>query len=82
MSGKIIRAKVFRFDPAVDKEPYYQSYEVPLEKSMSALGEKRSVSAPPTSMKRARGMAARARTVPIASGLPVSFSTSQGRAIR
>ena len=49
---------------------------------MRALGEKRSVSAPPTSMKSARGMAARAKTVPMASGLPVSLSTSQGSAIR
>lgn len=28
---------VFRFEPGSDKEPHYQSYEVPFEKGMSAL---------------------------------------------
>ena len=37
MSEKIIQVKVFRFDPSLDKKPYYQRYEVPLIKSMSAM---------------------------------------------
>ncbi len=32
-----ISVKVFRFDPAVDKEPRYQDFEVPYEKGMSAM---------------------------------------------
>jgi succinate dehydrogenase/fumarate reductase-like Fe-S protein len=37
MSDKKIQVKVFRFDPSVDKEPYYRTYWVPLEKGMSAM---------------------------------------------
>ena len=37
MSGKKIEVRVFRFDPTVDKEPYYKRYEVPYEKGMSAM---------------------------------------------
>jgi succinate dehydrogenase/fumarate reductase-like Fe-S protein len=37
MSEKMIQVKVFRFDPSVDKDPYYQSFEVPLVKGMSAM---------------------------------------------
>ena len=37
MAEEIIRVKVFRFDPSVDKEPRYQTYPVPLEKGMSAM---------------------------------------------
>ena len=32
-----ITVTVFRFEPSSDKEPHYQSYEVPLEKGMSAM---------------------------------------------
>ncbi|MCD4677504.1 MAG: hypothetical protein K8S18_16145 [Desulfobacula sp.] len=28
---------IFRFDPSVDKEPYYKKYEVPWVKGMSAM---------------------------------------------
>jgi succinate dehydrogenase/fumarate reductase-like Fe-S protein len=38
MSAKKIHVKVFRFDPSVDREPYYNTYEVPLERGMSAMG--------------------------------------------
>jgi len=34
MKGK---AKIFRFNPRVDKEPYYQNYEFRFEKGMTAL---------------------------------------------
>jgi succinate dehydrogenase/fumarate reductase-like Fe-S protein len=37
MAEMLIRVKVFRFDPTVDKEPRYQTYAVPLEKGMSAM---------------------------------------------
>jgi len=37
MSEKIISVKVFRFNPSVDKEPHYESYQVPFEKGMSAM---------------------------------------------
>lgn len=37
MAEEIIRVKVFRFDPSVDQEPRYQTYQVPLEKGMSAM---------------------------------------------
>jgi len=37
MSIKKIQVKVFRFDPSTDREPRYQSYEVPFEKGMSAM---------------------------------------------
>ena len=51
------------------------------EISMITRGEMRSVIAPPKSMKMARGMPSSARTIPSASGSPVSLSTSQGVAI-
>ena len=37
MSNKMIQIKVFRFDPAKDDEPYYQTYDVPLEPGMSVM---------------------------------------------
>ena len=37
MSKKTITAKVFRFDPSVDKKPYYRSYDVPLKAGSSAM---------------------------------------------
>ncbi len=35
--SKMIAVKVFRFDPAADKEPRHQTYQVPFEKGMSAM---------------------------------------------
>ncbi len=37
MAQKNIKVKVFRFDPTTDKEPRYQTYEVPLTEGMSVL---------------------------------------------
>ena len=37
MSQQMIRVKVFRFDPALNDEPLYHSYKVPLEEGMSAM---------------------------------------------
>ena len=37
MSQKMIKVKVFRFDPSVDEEPSYESYEVPFQMGMSAM---------------------------------------------
>jgi len=37
MPEKTISVKVFRYDPTKDKEPFYQDYEVPLIKGMSAM---------------------------------------------
>ncbi len=37
MSDRMINVRVFRFDPAEDKEPYYKVYEVPYEEGMSAM---------------------------------------------
>jgi succinate dehydrogenase/fumarate reductase-like Fe-S protein len=37
MSKKMIHVKVFRFDPSMDKEPRYETYQVPLEKGMCAM---------------------------------------------
>jgi fumarate reductase iron-sulfur subunit len=37
MSSETMKVKVFRFDPWVDKEPYYRTYDVPFEKGMSAM---------------------------------------------
>jgi hypothetical protein len=34
---KTITVKVFRFEPGVDRQPYYKSYEVPLAENMSAM---------------------------------------------
>ncbi len=37
MSYETIKVKVFRFDPSIDKAPYYKTYEVPFEEDMSAM---------------------------------------------
>ncbi len=37
MSQKMAKVKCTRFDPKVDKEVHYQTYEVPLEWGMSVL---------------------------------------------
>ncbi len=37
MCQKEIKVKVFRFDPAMDREPAYKSYEVPWREGMSAM---------------------------------------------
>ncbi len=37
MVEKMIRVKVFRFDPSVDKELYYNTYEAPFTEGMSAM---------------------------------------------
>ena len=37
MPAKRMTARVFRLDPSVDREPRYDTYEVPLEEGMSAM---------------------------------------------
>jgi len=37
MPEKRIRARVFRWNPSVDKEPYYEKYDIPFEEGMSAM---------------------------------------------
>ncbi len=37
MAATTITVKVFRFDPSVETEPRYQSYEVPFIEGMSAM---------------------------------------------
>ena len=37
MSYETIKVKVFRFDPSVDKEPYYKTYEMPFAEGLSAM---------------------------------------------
>lgn len=37
MSEKMIKVKVSRFNPSIDREPYYQTYSVPFEKGISAM---------------------------------------------
>lgn len=37
MCADTIKAKVFRFDPSMDAEPHYDTYEVPFEEGMSAM---------------------------------------------
>jgi succinate dehydrogenase/fumarate reductase-like Fe-S protein len=37
MPQKMIEVRVFRFDPSVDRGPRYQTYQIPLEKGMSAM---------------------------------------------
>jgi len=37
MSNKMITVKVFRFDPSVNSEPYYDAFDVPFEEGMSAM---------------------------------------------
>lgn len=34
---KVVKIKVFRFDPEKDETPYYRTYEVPVEGPMSVL---------------------------------------------
>ena len=35
--GDIIRARIFRFDPSIDREPRYDDYEVPYSRKMRVL---------------------------------------------
>jgi len=35
MSGSIIKAKIYRYNPDRDKEPYYQDYEVPIDRKVT-----------------------------------------------
>ena len=35
MSHGVIKAKIYRYDPDKDKEPYFQDYEVPVEGSVT-----------------------------------------------
>lgn len=35
MSSGVIKAKIFRFDPDKDKEPYFQNYEIPIERQVT-----------------------------------------------
>ncbi|MBI5118622.1 succinate dehydrogenase [Candidatus Poribacteria bacterium] len=37
MTQKKITVKVFRFDPSVDTEPHYATYEVPFSNGMSVM---------------------------------------------
>ena len=37
MAEKTINARLFRFDPSTDREPYYRHYEVPLRPGTSAM---------------------------------------------
>lgn len=37
MGEKIVKIKVKRYDPSGAKEPYYQTYEVPIEKGATVL---------------------------------------------
>ena len=37
MSQKVVKVKVFRFDPSTDEKPLYRTYEVPLAERMSVL---------------------------------------------
>ncbi len=37
MAKEMIKVKVFRFDPSADKEPHYESYEVPYAEGLSAM---------------------------------------------
>lgn len=37
MAEKEIKVTVFRFDPAVDKEPYFKDYRAPFQEGMSAM---------------------------------------------
>jgi len=36
--GEMVEVKLFRFDPYVDKEPRYETYEVPYQSKMRVLG--------------------------------------------
>ena len=53
----------------------------PFERIITILGENRSTTTPPSSMKTARGTAAIASTAPMAKASPVSFRTSHGWAM-
>lgn len=35
MVGKTIKAKIYRFNPNTDKEPYFQDYEVPIDRKVT-----------------------------------------------
>lgn len=37
MTNKTLKVKVFRFNPSVDSNYYYNSYEVPFQEGMSAM---------------------------------------------
>ena len=37
MAQEMIKVKVFRFDPSADKEPHYETYEVPYAEGLSAM---------------------------------------------
>ncbi len=37
MAEKSIKVTVFRFDPSREKEPHYETYQVPYEKGISAM---------------------------------------------
>jgi len=37
MSNDLIKVRVFRFDPSVDNEPLFKTYDVPFEEGMSAM---------------------------------------------
>lgn len=37
MDGKVVKVKVFRFDPSVDREPRYEVYDVPVDGETSVL---------------------------------------------
>ncbi len=35
MRGSVIKAKIYRYDPDQDQEPYFQQYEVPTERPVT-----------------------------------------------
>ncbi len=37
MTKDAVTVKIFRFDPSVDKKPYFSAYEVPFSEGMSAM---------------------------------------------
>lgn len=37
MADRMVKVKVFRFDPSVDGGPWYRTYEVPFEEGMTAM---------------------------------------------
>ena len=37
MPERMIKARVFRFDPSIEREGRYETYDVPWEKGMSAM---------------------------------------------
>jgi succinate dehydrogenase/fumarate reductase iron-sulfur protein len=38
MNDQKVKAKIYRFDPSKDKEPYYEEFDVPMEKNMVVMG--------------------------------------------